>query len=483
MSTLEPTPEQAAIVHAAKHTMDNLLIQAYAGTGKTSTMVMVAKAMPSTPVLALAFNKKIADEMATRFSGNVESRTLNSLGHRVWSQATGRRLVVDGSKARNILKRRLDELPPRKRDAAYESYADLIRLCELARLAGYIPPGLSQSEKSLCPVEDLFDEEDPPALHVDILNETLRRSIRASFEGQVDFTDQVYMPGLFGGTFPNYPLVIIDEAQDLSALNHYMLGRLARRRIIAVGDSRQSIYGFRGAVTSGMARLAERFAMREFPLATTFRCPRAVVELAAAHAPALQAAPGNPEGLVEYLDSWSADDVPEGAAIICRNNAPLMRAGLHLLAAGRPVKVHGKDIGPGLVKQLEKLGPKEMKRERIFDAIDAWEAKRSAEVKEGSRPGVADRAACLRVFAGRGQNLSQATAYASALFAQEGTIHLLTGHKSKGLEWDTVFHLEPGLIGRFAKTDEQEDQEANLSYVITTRSKRRLAHVTLEGMQ
>ena len=40
----------------------------------------------------------------------------------------------------------------------------------------------------------------------------------------------------------------------------------------------------------------------------------------------------------------------------------------------------------------------------------------------------------------------------------------MTGHKAKGLEFDNVFHLDPELI-------RSGDQEDNLRYVISTRSK------------
>jgi superfamily I DNA/RNA helicase len=61
--------------------------------------------------------------------------------------------------------------------------------------------------------------------------------------------------------------------------------------------------------------------------------------------------------------------------------------------------------------------------------------------------------------------LSEATGYAEFLFKQRGAITLTTGHKAKGLEWDKVYHLDPFLI----RTD-KEEQEKNLSYVVTTRS-------------
>jgi superfamily I DNA/RNA helicase len=74
----------------------------------------------------------------------------------------------------------------------------------------------------------------------------------------------------------------------------------------------------------------------------------------------------------------------------------------------------------------------------------------------------------MRVFAEHGDSLSQAISYAEHLFAQKGTISLLTGHKSKGLEFDDVYWLDPGLV------DITSEQEANLAYVIQTRSKNKL---------
>src|SRR5687767_9648168 len=92
-----PTPEQEAIVRAATETKDNLQIVAYAGSGKTSTLVLMANhpLMQTVPTLCLAFNKKIAEEMRTKLPPNCTSSTLNALGHKVWYQAIQRRLHVD----------------------------------------------------------------------------------------------------------------------------------------------------------------------------------------------------------------------------------------------------------------------------------------------------------------------------------------------------------------------------------------------------
>src|SRR6185436_19140724 len=170
------------------------------------------------------------------------------------------------------------------------------------------------------------------------------------------------------------------------------------------------------------------------------------------------------EGAIHAPTEWTASSIPEGAAIICRNNAPLYRLGFNLIRAGRGVSIIGADIGPGLVKVLKKLGPENMEQANVFKAIDAWESDRSRKAK--SKESTADRAECLRVFAEHGATLSAAVAYAEHLFKSQGTIQLLSGHKSKGLEWETVYHLDPWRIpSKWAKEPEELEQERNVEYV------------------
>jgi superfamily I DNA/RNA helicase len=93
---------------------------------------------------------------------------------------------------------------------------------------------------------------------------------------------------------------------------------------------------------------------------------------------------------------------------------------------------------------------------------------------------VFEKADCLRVLTKDHETLGQAIKHAEALFKQEGPIQLLSGHKSKGLEWETVFHLDPWRIpSRFAKGEDLE-QEMNVRYVIETRFKKELFLVDLE---
>lgn len=467
---MTPTPEQAAIIEAAKSTSESLLISALAGSAKTTTLELIVKALPISPILSLAFNKKIADEMSKRLPGHVTCRTMNALGHRVWGAQIGKRLQVDSKKSFNILKSVQGELKIRGLE-----FGPTLRAISAAKLNGYIPRRVAQGH-ALITAEDFFDGLDDE-IDQEVVDLCLARSINQAYAGAIDFDDQIYMPTLFGGTFPRFPLVLIDEAQDLSELNHCMLEKLVTNRLIAVGDPYQSIYGFRGAVSSGMEQIKSKFNCRELPLSVSFRCPQAIVLAARKHAPHFQWFNGAPEGEISSPSTWTFADPPDGAAIICRNNAPLFRVAMKFIQAGRGVRLVGSDIGPGLVRILKKFGNERMTRDEVLARIQAWQ---SGQRKQRTAQ---DKADCLRVFTRTGETLGQAIAYAEHLFNSTGPVNLLTGHKAKGLEWDTVFYLDSHLIpSPWAETAEELEQERNIDYVILTRARQRLVYVNSDDL-
>jgi len=274
----------------------------------------------------------------------------------------------------------------------------------------------------------------------------------------------------------------VDEAQDLSPLNHAMLRKLVVNRLIAVGDPNQSIYAFRGAMTSSMARLRDTFNMREMTLSVSFRCPQEVVRRAWFRVPHMRWAEWAIPGEVQTLSVWDAEGIPDGAAIICRNNAPLLKTAMDLIRAGRGVQVIGQDIGPGLIKILKGLGDESMNQEDTIDAINRWETERLSKTR--AKATTADRADCLRVFTTFGPTLGSAIAHAEHIFKSQGPVQLLSGHKAKGLEWGTVYHLDPWRIpSSYAESPEEIEQELNVRYVIETRAKERLFLVNREDFR
>lgn len=481
---LDATMEQEIIIDAVKSTKDNICINALAGAAKSTTLELICKYVTGIPILSLAFNKRIADELSKRLPSHVECRTLNSLGHRVWAAAIGKRLVVDTKKTYNIIKELIDGSPATQRGHLYAFMSDMIKAVEWAKTLGYVPKGKFEGSKPLINHEDYYDyissilfEDDPEDFVYDVIEEALTVSIKRAYSGTIDYADQLYMPTVFGGVWPRFPLVLVDEAQDLSALNHEMLRQLARTRLIAVGDPWQSIYAFRGAVSSGMGSLVRDFRMAEFTLSVTFRCPISVVKRAQARVPHMKWAPWAAEGKVASLHRWSETDIPDGSAIICRNNAPLLKMAFSLLRDKRGVHMVGMDIGPSMGKTLSKLGDPSMPREEVHRAINKWETERLSKGK--NHASISDKAECLRVFADETDDLAGAIAFVKHIFSVTGPILLMSGHKSKGLEFDTVFHLDPWRI-RTNVEGEALQQELNVKYVIETRPKKELYLVTTE---
>lgn len=467
-----PTEEQRACIDAAVTTDDNLIIQALAGAAKTSTLVMLAEALPTTQMLCLAFNKKIAVEMQERMPKNVQAMTLNSLGHRTWSEACGRRLIINGSKTYEILSKLVGELTPQERRSLDDSFADILRVIDFGTQCGYIPTGKWEKGKRLMDDESFFPhlEQRLDDLQIDLIRKATCERIDQAWKGNCDYNDQIFMPTLFTGVFPRFPLVLVDEAQDLSALNHATLRKLVKKRIIAVGDSRQAIYGFRGAHEDSMNKLATEFNMVELGLSISFRCPQAVVCHARWRAPYMQYPEWAKPGAVTVLNKWGVDNIPERAAVICRNNAPLFSMAIKFLKNGRHSEIKNADIAKALLKIMRKFGNQIMSQADTLDAIDAWELKEKAKAKSRAFLGIEDRAECMRIFAYQGESLRESIAYAEHLCNSTGPLKLMTGHGSKGLEFDHVFFLDHDLIGT-------EDQEPNLKYVIQTRAKDTLTYV------
>ena len=468
--THPPTDEQTAILDAARTSGDNLILNALAGCGKTATIRLVERGIRTKPILYLVFNtrnskesefkaKAKPDEAAGRMLSTTTVRTFNSMGHRIWNAKLGRNCAPDKNKCGDILREVIKSSPRGVQSVMWSIYWEVLSGVALAKALGYIPDGKFTNAKRLCTQADLHSalDEEPDELVSDLIDKVLEISIKTAFDGFIDFNDQIYMPALFGGTFPQFPLVCVDEAQDQNPCNHELLRRLVKNRLIVVGDPWQNIYGFRGAKPGGMAELQTKYSMRPLDLSTSFRCPSAVVEAARWRVPHFKWF--REGGHVETLTQLEANHIPDDATFLCRNNAPLFRLAMQLLAGGRSVSVAGSDIGPKLIAIMRKLGSDDLARGRVLEAIAEWQADR--EAKESKTAG--DLADCMRVFAKQGNTLSTAIAYAEHLFKQEGTIRLSTGHKAKGLEFQTVYHLDPWLI----RSDEQDQ---NLRYVIQTRS-------------
>ena len=86
-----PTKEQSHIVATASTGVD-VIIQAYAGASKTSTLVLVAEELKDKRILYLAFNKSIATEAQEKMPYNVDCRTVHSVAYQHTDKAILKKL-------------------------------------------------------------------------------------------------------------------------------------------------------------------------------------------------------------------------------------------------------------------------------------------------------------------------------------------------------------------------------------------------------
>ena len=110
--------------------------------------------------------------------------------------------------------------------------------------------------------------------------------------------------------------------------------------------------------------------------------------------------------------------------------------------------------------------------EQALEALADWVA--AQEKKTRNKALLQDRAECIKVFLDACPTLGDAMSYCETVLRSQGRVNLMTGHKSKGAEFDHVYFLDPNLLG-------DEGQELNLRYVICTRAKSTLSYLESKG--
>jgi superfamily I DNA/RNA helicase len=500
-----PTDEQQKIIEAIL-AGESIMVNALAGAAKSSTIEMGAKAlaeagMQSIDGLALAFNKKIAEELTPRLPFPV--KTLNALGFAAWGKKVGK-MQLQADKMTTIKNAIKDGLP-----------WDLVRLVGLAKLSGLVPAAFRTAAKA----EILFDErsswealaeaidfnlewENPQTGKIEDMLEHARmmltRSVKDAFLGIIDFDDQVYMPTIYGGQFPSPRVLFVDEAQDLSPLNHLMLKQLKPKQLVVVGDPLQSIYAFRGADVFSMDKLKKDWDLKEYRLTMCFRCSTSVAAAAKQWAPEMKSPEWAKEGaVVDVLwnntlggpprESWSFADLPAQITILCRNNAPLIKLALKIFRTKRIAFLGNKGAAQMLsqLRQIMHYKGKGKSVEEVAAAIDAWRTKEILVNDPRKHEQIMDKAEALLHCAEAASDYIGIERVIEDLFdAKSANIYFGTGHGAKGLEWPNVLHLDPWrLPSKFATTDSAIQQEENLAYVITTRAKENLYFANMDDFK
>ena len=518
---MKPSIYQQNVFDFVEKGMGNAVVEAVAGSGKTTTILQSLALIPSNKeVVFLAFNKDIAGVLAdrTREMGvcNVECMTLNAMGNRAWNRFRGQaKGQLDANKLNKMARDYRDELEARYSETLAPEHESSWRTCDTflpgivglvrkAKVAGMVPQDVQGINGLLADTDenwaDLiahydieFDEaHTQDAAAIRIARVLLRRSVLEL--SVIDFDDQFYLPLVYGAAFAQPDFLFIDEAQDVSDIQREILARAMgpHTRLIAVGDPHQSIYGFRGANPNSLGLIAERFNAVRLPLSISYRCSQAVVREAQKLVSHIEASATAPEGQVlELGEKFSFADFQAADMVLCRNTAPLVSLAYQLIANKVPCQVKGRDLGQGLIKLIEKLAAVTLTG--LTTKLDAWEKREISRLtkkdKDADTSSVTDKAESLRVIMAstKATRVEELVLEISAMFSDEkkSVLTLSTIHKSKGLEASRVFVLNYFLLpSKYAKTEWAIAQENNLAYVAITRAKKTLVfiEVSKEGV-
>jgi len=513
MGTFKPSKFQQAIFDFIESGEGSAIVEAVAGSGKTTTIVKAMKLISrKMRVVFLAFNKAIAEELSRKVPPDFQVMTLNSLGHRAWMRFIDGRVTLNANKTRDILNsehvmRTYDEWTVRRLQSPVR------KLVGVAKSVGLVPDGVEDAEGLVPDTEatwngliEHFDIQfgsrngsgarqytDPiedRRTAIQLAREVLNIGLR--MWNEIDFDDQLYMSVVFGAPISKFDFVFVDEAQDVSDIQRSMLEMAKKKsgRLIAVGDPAQAIYGFRGADSMALENIAKTFNATHLPLSISYRCPKAVVAEAQKFVSHIQASDTAPEGTVKDLGDYQPGmfNAENEDMVVCRNMAPLIGMAYSLIGAKVPATVQGRDLAQGLITLIKKLNAKGL--DRLMEKMDDWKAKECARLlkkdDEADLSKIEDKHEVIMTFINKSgaQSVPALITAIESLFGDKRygmkkTVVLSTIHRAKGLEADTVFILDAHLMPcRYARKDWQIQQETNLQYVAVTRAKNTLAFIS-----
>lgn len=343
---------QRKIFHTIRNGSGNIIIQAVAGSGKTTTIVECTTMIPTTAKsIFLAFNKSIQLELARRLPQHIRSSTLHSLGLSLFTANSNIRPKVETDKMDTVIKAALRDNNIEERYwGKYIPFLKQILPKIKATLCDYT------KYESLSDLAAQFNiENDIDEFKMELIKSCIEKTKK--WVDVIDYDDMIYLPVVNDFTADKYDWVFVDESQDLNKCQFELIKKICngRTRVVAVGDKRQSIYAFRGADTLSMENFKEYFKAEELPLSISYRCPKSVIELAQTIVPKIECSPNANDGSVNEV---KLDKVLSLATdrdlVLCRTNAPLIGVCFALIRQGKKATIMGRDIGKNLIKTIDK---------------------------------------------------------------------------------------------------------------------------------
>lgn len=280
--------------------------------------------------------------------------------------------------------------------------------------------------------------------------------------------------------------VLVHNCQDQNNCQRELMKKAMKKlsgRFIAVGDPRQAIYLFAGSSSNSFYQILDIPNTIELPLSICYRCDAAIINEAKTLVPYIEARTGAPKG--EINKDADITDIKDGDMVLCRNTAPLVKLCYKFLRQGVKAHVQGKDIGINLISLIkstkkqdigEMLDKLRLESEKILKNLMRKHGLLEKEAREHQTfESFLEKIDIIGILSESCDTVDDAIKNIQYIFEDKTKdgIRFSTIHRSKGLENDRVFLIQPNLLPskRSMRSPELMKQEYNLQYVAITRAK------------
>ena len=451
MNTIQKTSEQEEIIASNAQC---LVVNAFAGTGKTTTLIDYAKLRPKDSFLYLAFNRAVKEDAMKKFPNNVRCVTTHGLAYRDFGVT---------------YKDKLGQPKPASVAKMFKcNYQIANAACETVNNFLCSPDKKLDLELHLKGL-NISDNNGDIAFYTaknlwEKMQDVSNPYVRMPHDGYLKLY-QLSQPAI------NSKVIMVDEAQDSNMLVIDMISRQKSRQIY-VGDQNQAIYGFRKAVDA----LEKVDADSRLFLTSSFRFGAGIASLATLLLRDWKGEMRDINGLGKTKTTFSVNE-NNPHAILARTNSGLFDAAIKALHSGNPFGYIGGYEGYRLdmimdaynlkkgIKQITDptilLFPTYKELEVYADAVDDKELKMLIRVIEKYSDDI--------------PHLINQLKSKSVKNMTNKEIILTTAHKAKGMEFESVILLDDYsdlkvTINDKGKEEEPDVEDINILYVAATRA-------------
>ena len=489
---MTPTAEQQEILNGFETIRNNIKVLALAGTGKTSTLLELVAAHPKTSFLYLAFNRAIKEEVESK----VKARGIRNLRVATQNGFCLEHAKSAGCKCRNIrgymsVKDTCNRLGLTGNDRylAYPAFQIMTRFmisADREMTIKHIPREVEDRFETQVRRFNKNAQESKILVEIDKRKKSALNIARRLFDS-FDFSSDAMLHDVYVKLVQLHhdkisiaeKVVLLDEAQDINPVFADIASKIDAR-MIAVGDSNQAIYQFRGAQDF----LKDMPAEATFTLTQSFRFTPEIADktnLLLEHMTDLR---------IKGFEGVEEDD---SEAILCRSNMGCLAEAFSMLEQEKPFVLDGGVDNEGF-KMIEDIVAlhnndtysvqhPDLKGIRNFHEFEMEIEQEMLNKEWKTALRVIDKIGGFEQAIDSLRKLKD-----SQRRVPKNAIAITTMHKSKGKEWNTV-RIADDAEKVFYTSDMDESgrkvrmpipfseaplMEKNLFYVAVTRAKRNL---------